>query len=319
MKGLAALALLVMACGQQTASSPTSSPAATPMVCRLAVIQGGTGQGSGLRTPGFLTLPGQAFAPATDAGDRMFYDKPLKQWVPWGGPSLSADGKRYAYAEFLSDTKMSKIHLVDVLANSDVVEAAGGPWVGVGLEGNAFYVMRIEFMSTVAYGNIEVGKGLWKVPLDGGAPTQLTSDARHWAWVANGGVYGDASTVDVAGGPNDVVRYDLRSGQVTTLFDVHQRSRVLSVDATGAALIVAEADQAQVWRAPQAGSAVQVWSGATDGPVPEGPVAVDGTDVWLSGSSLRHEWAIYHYSLQNGMQQAASFTDRPVTVAGPCA
>lgn len=316
---MAALALLVVACSQQATGSESSAPAPTSNVCRLAVIQGSPGQGAGPQTPGFLTLPGKGFTPATDAGDGMFYDKPLKRWVPWGGPGLSADGKRYAYAEFLSATKTSRIHLVDVLAGSDVVVASGGPWVGVGLEGDAFYVMRIELMTTVAYGDIEVGKGLWKVPLDGGAPTQLTSDARHWAWVANGGVYGDESTVDVAGGPNDVVRYDLHTGQVTTWFDQHQRSRVLAVDATGAALIIAEADQENVLRAPQAGSSVLVWSGPTDGLRPEGPVAVDGTDVWLSGSSLAREWAIYHYSVEKGMHQAASFTDGPVSVAGPCA
>src|SRR5438093_1124073 len=75
----------------------------------------------------------------------------------------------------------------------------------------------------------------------GAAPTQLTSDARGWQWFADGAVYGGQSTMDVAGGPNDVVRFDLRTMQVTTWFSHQVRSRLLAVDRTGAALIMGEA------------------------------------------------------------------------------
>src|SRR5712692_4870251 len=238
MRRLALLGALVVACTAQpsaSTSSPTTSatstPSATPVTspCPLAVIQGSPGQGSGPQTPGFLTIPGDVFTPAVDAGDGMFYDRPLKRWIGWGPPAMSADGTRYAYAEFISATKTSRIHLVDVRSGTDRIVASGGPWVGVGLEADAFYAMSIDFIQSAAYGNLQVDKGLWKVPLDRSSPAQLTSDARNWAWVADGGVYGDRSSMDVAGGPNDVVRFDLRTGQVTSWFDPHARSTVLAV------------------------------------------------------------------------------------------
>lgn len=283
------------------------------------MIQGSPGQGSGPQTPGFMTIPGNTFVAATDAGDGMFYDRALKRWIGWGPPAMSADGTRYAYVEFLSATKTSRVHVVDVRSGTDQVIASGGPWLGVGLDGDAVYVERYEFMESVAYGTLEVGKGLWKVPLNGGAPAQLTSDSRNWAWVANGYAYGDRSTVDVAGGPNDVARLDLHSGQITTWFNPNMRASVLAVDATGAVLVTTEASDEEIWRVTKPGEAVEVWSGPTDGFRPAPPVAVDGSDVWLSGASFSRAWAIYHYSPQGGMQQAAIFTDRPISVAGPCA
>src|SRR5438445_2224473 len=321
MRRLALLALAFLACAQQPAASTSGAPVtAAPSPCRLAVIQGSPGQGAGPQTPGFLTIPGAVFSPATDAGDGMYYDKPLQKWVPAGPPALSADGLSYAY--IAGDTTSSQVHLVDLRSGSDRIisfGSFGGPWRLAGVASDAVYLMRVEYVDSPAYGRLAQGKGLWKLALNGAEPAELTSDARGWVWFADGAVYGGQSTMDVAGGPNDVVRFDLRTMQVTTWFSHQVRSRLLAVDTTGAALVMGEAANEELWRAARPDDATQIWSGATDAVRPDFPVAVDGSDVWMSSSSLTPSWAIFHVPPSGALQEVARFTDRPVTVAGPCA
>jgi hypothetical protein len=56
-----------------------------------------------------------------------------------------------------------------------------------------------------------------------------------------------------------------------------------------------------------------------DGSRPYAPIAVDGGTVWFSSDSLRPSWQIYRYTVGHGMEVVATFTNHPVTVAGPCA
>lgn len=247
----------------------------------------------------------------------MFYDRPLARWVPSGPPALAADGRSYAFAD--GDSKSSRVHLVDLLSNSEVVLAQGGPWRVVGLQPDGVYVMLLEYLPpSPAFGQIVAGRGLWKVPRTGGAPVRLTTDSREWL-VEGGAAWGAGSTVDVAGGPNDIVRLDLGTNELTTWFAPGQRSHVLAVDASGVPLIMTEAADEEIWRVPAPGGGVKVWSGSTDGPRPSYPVAVDGGVVWMSSGNFTHSWSIFRYSGDRGLELAANFTDRPVTVAGSCA
>jgi hypothetical protein len=317
MRSLAALALLVAACSPQTAGPPTTTPATSPTACRLAVIEGSPAA-RGLVQTGFQTLPEGAYTPVTDTGN-PYYDRPQKRWVRVGPPSLSADGASYAFV--IGDASRSDLHLVDVASGFDKVIASGGPWQVAGLASDSIYAMQVEYVDSAAYGTIARGKGLWKIPLDGSNPSQLTSDSRMWAWSAGDTVFGGGSTLDVAGGPNDIVRFDVRAAQVVTVFSHHMRSRVLAVDVTGAALILAEGDDEELWRVPASGNAVELWSGPPDKIRPEIPVAVDGPDIWLSSAMSWREtaWSIFHYSPATGLMQVATFRDRPVQAAGGCA
>src|ERR1700674_142709 len=318
MRVLALLGALIVACTSQPAQSAATQSArasASPnsYSCRLAVISWPSPTAP---LAGYLTLPGGTFTVAGDAGSGMYYDRPLNRWVRGGPPALSADGLSYAYSE--GDTSSSRLHLLDLRSGGDQVVASGGPWQPVGLDADWVYAMRVEYQDSVAYGQLQIGRGLWKAPVGGGAPVQLTSDARYWAWVANGGAYGAGIMSDVAGAPNDVVRMDLRTLQTTTSLDKHARSRILAVDPHGAAFVMTDGADEELWRVTQSGNAMQVWSGSTSGIRPEQPVALAGSEVWFSSSSLSQAWAIYHYSPLAGLQQVATFTDRPVTVAGPC-
>jgi len=315
MNRIALAAFALVACS----TAPTAENAATkPSLssCRLAVIQGSPGQGSGPQTPGFLTIPGDQFIPAADADGGLFYDRALKRWIPAGPQSLTPDGRHYIYADHVGST--STFHVVDLAADADRVVGPPGLWVGAGVDDNALYAMRVEFIESQAYGTTEKSLGLWKLPLDGSAPVQLTSDSRRWTWAAAGGVYGDITTGDVAGAPNDIARFDLSTQKFEVLYEPGARARLLAVDEKGTAFVLTESGDEQLWRVSGPNAAIKIWAGTSDGIRPEGPVAVDGSEVWFSSSSMRTTWAIFHYSPRNGLEQMATFSDRPVSVAGPC-
>ena len=305
---------LLTACSTQSVASPTPSVGS----CRLAVIEGSKGQGGGTQQPGFLTLPGGTFAAATDAGGGMYYDAPRKRWVPWGPPVLSPDGSHYVSVE--GDHKTSRVFLTDVRSGTRLVLSAGGPWQVVGMNSNAAFAMRVEYVDTTAYGTIAVSQGLWRMPLDGTAPTQLTRDDLRWQWVDERAVYGAGSTADVSGYVAPLVAYEFSTGKVTVRFDSPGRTTVLGTDATGGIFVMTEAQDEELWRVPATpGYAVKLWSGSLDAVRPWGPAAVDGPEVWLSSASPVPQWVIYRYTSQSGLRQVAVFTDRPVTVAGGCA
>lgn len=313
---VAAVALLLVACSPQpTASGPSVSP--SPSTCRLAVIQGTRGQGSGPQTPGFLTLPGLNFTPDTSAGDGTFYDRPLKRWVPAGPPALSSDGKTYAYVDGVLNS--SRVHVVDVATKRDTVLVDGGSWRLAGLAPDAVYLMKIEFLpESPAFGVLVLSHGLWMVPLKGGTPTQLTTDDREWT-LGDGAAWGGGSTVNIAGGPNDIVRFDLNTRQSTIWFARDTRAYVFAVDSGGVPLIMSDAADDQLWRVPAPDRAVKLWSGPTDGPRPWAPVTVDDGAVWFSSANMTRTWSIFRYTAAAGLEVMANFTDHPVTVAGPCA
>jgi hypothetical protein len=318
MRRLALVALVMAACSAQPSASTGTRPTPSPLSCQLPVISGSKGQGSGPQTAGFLSFPGVAFTAATDAGDGLFYDRPLKRWVLSGPPALSDNGLSYAYVT--GDTKSSRLHLIDLASNRDVVVAEGGPWRLVGTQPDALYVMLVEYLpDSPAYGVMQVGRGLWKVPLVGGAPVQLTKDSRNWAFVSGGFAWGDGNTYDVAGGPNDVIRMDLQTKKAETWFAPGKRSRVVAIDSDGAPLIMSEAANAELWRVAAPKDAVNIWSDASGGLRPYFPFAVDHGVIWFSSSSLTPSWAIFRYSAAKGMELMASFSDHPVSVAGPCA
>jgi hypothetical protein len=245
----------------------------------------------------------------------MFYDRPLKRWVPNGPPALSAYGLSYAFV--VGDTKSSQLHLLDLASNQDVVMAEGGPWRVVGDAPDAIYVMRIEYTPpSPAYGVLGIGRGLWKVPTKG---VHLTSDTRDWGFVSGGYAWGGGSTADVAGGPNDIVRFDVQTMRTQTWFAPGKRSRVLAIDSSGVPLIMSEAESNELWRVPAPDAAVKVWSAPWKETGPYAPVAVDGSLVWLSSRSMAREWSIYKYSADKGLELMATFSDHPESVGGPCA
>ena len=311
------LALVLIACSAQPQTGKTSPSVSATASCRLPVIAAVHGQGSGPLQPGFLTIPPATFAPDPDSAGGLFYDAALKRWVAVGPPVLSADGTSYAF--FDGGTKQGNLELADLKSGEFRLLANGGPWQVVGVGTDAVYMMEIEYRETAAYGRIGVSHGLWKVALGGGTPTRLTSDSLGWSWVVGRTVYGAGSTIDVAGGPSPVVRVDGATGQAAAWFDSGGRTRLLAVDAGGNGLALVEGRDEELWRIPATGEPTMVWSGAPDAIHPWGPVAVDGSDVWLSSSSSTPEWALYRYSVAAGLQQVALFSDHPVTVAGACA
>lgn len=316
-RGVLLAVALVAACAQGPGASVSTAATPSPSICTLPVIQGSPGQGSGPQTPGFLTIPGGQFTAAVGAGDSaLSFDHALHRWVPATEQSLTPDGLRYIYAEHAGT--LSTFHVVDLSTGNDRAFGPTGQWVAAGLDNTALYAMRVDLVESPAYGTVEISKGLWSIPLDGSVPTQLTSDSRRWAWVSAGGVYGDSPTGNIAGAPNDIARLDSATGQVSVWFDQHARSTIIAVDDQGAAFVLTESADEELWRVTGPNVASKIWSGPTSAVRPDGDVAAAGSDVWFSGSSLSPLWAVFHYSTALGLEQVATFTDRPVTVAGTC-
>ena len=320
MRRLAWLALILVACSTgQTASEASPKPTqATPSAwsCRLPIVVWSTDPAGGPPTHGFLRLPINIFTSAPGTGKGLFYNRSLGRWVEWAPESFSDDGSRYAYAE--GDNKSGRVHLVDVATMKDTVLADGGPWRVVGLQPEAVYAMRIEFLpESPAFGVMQLSRGLWKIPLGGGGPVQLTSDSRIWPYVSKGAAWGHSFSLNIAGGPNDVVLLDLKTREQTVWFDVGKRSHVLAIDGTGTPLIMSEAGTQELWRVPAPGAAVKIWSGSANEMSPSTPVAVDGDVIWFSSPDMGST-GIYRYSAPRGLELVGSL-DRPAWVAGPCA
>ena len=129
--------------------------------------------------------------------------------------------------------------------------AEGGPWNVIGLQPDAVYVTRVEFLpESPAFGLLVQPRGLWKVPVSGGAAVQLTNDTLGWAYVSNGAAWALSRSLNIAGAPSDVLRLDLQIRQLTTWFAPGKRVVVLAIDSIGVPLIMSEADSNELWRVP---------------------------------------------------------------------
>ncbi|GAC1666115.1 MAG: hypothetical protein PVS2B1_24840 [Candidatus Dormibacteraceae bacterium] len=317
---LLCLVMLLVACGGQpaasvpsptnrpTVSSPIPSPSTSSTTCRLPILAGQTGQPGTPQAPGFFALSTLDITQDTDAGSgARFYDRQLKRWLPADPQAVSEDGSSYAYVD--GDTSTSRLHLVDLVANKDRVLAEGGPWRLVGLQPDGAYVAGIADKS----------RGLWKVALEGGAPLQLTNDTRSWVNVSKGAAWASVGAMDPGRGLSDVFRLDLQTRQVTTWFARGTRSVLLGFDENGVPLIMNERDVNELWRVPSPEAGVMVWSGAPTAMGPYAPAALDGSVVWFSSRNSASDSGIYRYSAEKGVQLVATFVNRQVSVAGPCA
>jgi hypothetical protein len=83
-------------------------------------------------------------------------------------------------------------------------------------------------------------------------------------------------------------------------------------------LIISDGADDELWMVPTPDTRAEIWSGPTGGPRPWAPVAFDGGTIWFSSSNIARTWNIFRYT-GPGLEVMATFTDHPVTVAGPCA
>ena len=97
------------------------------------------------------------------------------------------------------------------------------------------------------------------------------------------------------------------------------RSYLLGFDAGGAPLIARSDADEHLWRVRGPGDAVELWSGPTNGVRPYAPLAADAGTTWFSSNNQTPSWPIFRYTAAAGMKVVASFSDHPVSVAGPCA
>src|SRR5712691_2225304 len=239
------------------ADASGSGGAPSSINCRLAVYVGPPGSG------GFIVFPGNTFiadpasgvtAPSPSPGGPtpspvqggygpggqygMSYDHAFSRWLPVSRQSVSADGKRYAFAT------ADGIYVVIVSSGAVTEMGAGRQWtvVSVGADG--------------VYATVPNTAGLWLLPYSGASPRQLIATG-YWQAVSGSTAYGTPTSAVPYGTANTIQQLDLLSGAIRDYFTrPGMRGYVAGFDAQGAPIIFASGQY------PNGTSGSDVWIGS---------------------------------------------------------
>ena len=205
--------------------SPTP-PVRSSAACRLPVTWGGSDGVAG--GGGFINFPGGAFEtdpsahPTTPFGSvGLSYDRSASRWIPVPGRHASLDGSTYIY---YAPRKGVEIHAVSVRTGADIVLARDQDqmWDPIGLDNRFVYAML---------GATSQATDLWRIPLDGGKASQVTTGG-HWLAVTAGSAWGTDADLP-SGMPLLLTRLDLTTGQTTRWGSFDDNATLLGFDAVG--------------------------------------------------------------------------------------
>jgi hypothetical protein len=152
----------------------------------------------------------------------LWYDRSSSRWLPVPGRLVSLDGSTYIYYTL---RKGVEIHAVSVRRGSDTVLAPDQDqmmWDPVGLDNHFVYAM---------VGAISTATDLWRIPLDGGKASRITTGG-HWIAITAGSAWGAEADLP-AGMPFVLTRLDLASGQTTRWGSFDDNAQLLGFDAVG--------------------------------------------------------------------------------------
>jgi hypothetical protein len=220
------------------ASSPSSATnVAASLTCRLPVVSAAV---AGEPQGGWVTFPGGVFArdPASLSvrGDANLpsYNRAIGAWVPVEANKVAPDGATYVLTSYNSTPPL---YLVDATTGSRrliVSEENEGP-----IRGSAWKV--IEYASEGIYlwtgnGGMEMPvPGLWLLNPQTGS-IRLIDGSHYWGKVSGGFAW----ALDEAGtraSASRVHRLDLRTGQVSTLYESKTNIALLAPTPDGEILV----------------------------------------------------------------------------------
>ena len=319
--------LLVTLVGCSQSSGAASSSPSAAAGCRLAVQQSDVKGNNTIG--GFLTVPGGTTVEPAAGAAGANYNPALGRWVTSAWGVWSADGLTSTHID--GDTTTSRVHLVDLRTGADRVLATGGPWSVVAFEAEGIYLMKLVYgPPSAAFGTLATPQGLWLLPLNGGAPQQITADHRSWQAVHGGLAWANELNRadpqpyggDVGYSPNQIVRMDLATRTTETwLYTPGESASVMGVDRAGVPFVESQnGGKQEVWRLDRAKPEAPIWAAKWGELGPSMPMVADGSVVWMSGwlPSPPYSPAVYRWSAASGLQLVARFDDRRVWVAGPC-
>ena len=255
---IALLVFVASACGSsagpssQVSSSPTSSAissasrlssptpsagVAASLTCHLPVVSAAV---AGEPQGGWVTFPGGVFArdpaslPVRGDANLPSYNRAIGAWVPVEANKVAPDGKSYVLTSYNSTPPL---YLVDASTGSRrliVSEENEGP-----IRGSAWKV--IEYASEGIYlwtgnGGMEMPvPGLWLLNPQTGS-IRLIDGSHYWGKVSGGFAW----ALDEAGtraSASRVHRLDLRTGQVSTLYESKTNIALLAPTPDGEILV----------------------------------------------------------------------------------
>jgi hypothetical protein len=337
----AAIALLVAACSQQPASSPSPSALATagtsPTVstsrCSLPVWWSESPAATSVDVhAGFISVPAglvtdvgaiPPLLPASVTGLASVqsigatFDAASKRWLHADRQLLSPDRKRYAY--WTADSSHNEIHVVDLTTGADRIVYSG-----------SILFLVIAFTEDTLYlvHAINPRQGAFELlftldPTGGGTPTLVAGSDRHmyqWGWVlvSGGAAWGIDYRVQGSAYVYSVLRLDLATASVTQWLEGPPDDLFWPQGTDGANRLYAGDNQQKLWRIASPGNVETLAN--------PGPVAINGgigsqsgfisdsAGVWFSGQG-----SVWLYSEAAVPKQfVAGPPGGQVWPAGPC-
>ena len=259
---------------------PTTAPfpAAITLNCRLPIYAGQSGSGGFIAFPGgsFIADPNSAVSvpspnpgtpsPLPGYGQTGFYglsyDRFFSRWLPVGPAWVAPDGKHYAYPS------PDSIYVVDVASGTQVEIGIGHQWSVVGVQAAGVYATQ------------QNQGGLWLWPFSG-TLTQITTTG-FWQAVSKDAAYGTATSAVPNGVPNNIIRFDLKTGSTSAWFTrTNAQSSVVGFDAQGNPIVFLSSQWgSEIWITTGAGSGSPI-AGSPEGVNFAGPPVADDHGVWF--------------------------------------
>jgi hypothetical protein len=240
---MTSLLLWTLACGSPSASTPAStSPGhsggiAGNLACRLPVTSPTTGNEP---LGGWVTFPGGDFVrdpaslPARTETGFVSYNRAIGAWVPADAQNVAPDGSTYVLTNsngtpplYLVDARTGKQRLI--LPQEQEGPIPGSLWKVVN------YASEGVYLWTGNGGMEKPVPGLWSLDPETGV-VRLIDGSHYWGMVSGGYAW----ALDAAGTRADaskVYRLDLRTGQVSTLYESSRDVALISPTPDGEILI----------------------------------------------------------------------------------
>jgi hypothetical protein len=247
--------------------------------------------------------------------DEESWDPALGRWLPATPGELSPGGTQYAYV----DQDTGAVHLVTPAGDSDVALSAGVGYQVVGWVNEEIYLTAAGTVGAQP-------QGLYRLSAAGGGISTVLPPSTDETWYlsAQGAIWGTGvnpqdQNPPASGSGDEILRYDLTSGTVSTWsYAPGLTVNLLGVTAAGQPVELVEGPQAntlEVATSPTAATRLLAGAGLDSlQPFEVSSAFTDSHGTWLTTDSGLY---LLTPSLTLDLEQTGNFAN--AEVVGPCA